>query len=148
MPGSRPDVILYYNGRAALVLDFKGPNCIREDHLRRCEASSVASARSKLPTKEKRTLFALASQDERGIVQQGVKYATITGAPCILFYDYDYLFAMEPTRALIEKEPNVLMDVVLRREAAKSTQGRLVELEDNHVSIFLKYVVKAVSQVA
>lgn len=139
MIGSRPDLILKYNGINALVLDYKGPNCIHEDELRRFGAPSAGSTKSP---------FSLAKQDERALVKQGVKYAQKTLAPVILFYDYDYIFALEPNQELLEEKPGVMLDVVLFREPAKSTGSQLINLEDNHVSVFLKYIVKAVSRVA
>lgn len=147
MPGSRPDLILSYNGKHALVLDYKGPNCIDESELKRFGASSVESARARL-SKKKKSLLEEANQDERALIQQGVKYGGSTRAPCIVFYDYDYLLAMEPTLDLFARKPNIMLDVVLCREAVKSTRSQLVELEDNHVSVLLKYIVKAVSKVA
>lgn len=94
--------------------------------------------------------MALAKQHERAIILQGTNYASKTNAPFVLFYDYDYIFAMEPTPDLIKKKPgeDVMLDVVLFREPAKSTESQLVDLEENHVTLFLKYIVKAVSRVA
>lgn len=139
MTGSRPDIVIKYNGRNALVLDFKGPNCIHEDELRKFDARSVESA--KVP-------LSLAKQDERALVQQGVKYAQKTHVPIVLFYDYDYIFALEPTRDLLDETPGVMLDVLLYQETEKSTESNLFRLKDNHVTLFLKYIVKAVSRVA
>lgn len=116
-------------------------------------ASSLESARSKLP-KGTNTLLhpSLATQDDRALIQQGVKYAIRSKAPYVIFYDYDFLFALEPPRELLKTPPNttanVLMDVVLFKEANKSTKSQMVQMQENHVSILLKYKLKAVSQAA
>lgn len=94
--------------------------------------------------------MAVAKQHERALILQGTQYALKTKAPFILFYDYDYIFAMEPTPDLIENRPDqdFMLDVALFREPAKSTEAQLIDLEENHVTLFLKYIVKAVSRVA
>lgn len=147
IPGSKADLTVTYNGVAALVLDFKGPNCIREQKLKSFGASSVSSAKAKLPPKAN-SLLSLAAENERALVLRGVQYAKETRAPYILFYDYDFIFAMEPTQELVSKKSGVLLDVVLFQEPAKSTRSQLVTLDENHVSMLLKYIVKGVARVA
>lgn len=154
MGGSEPDLVLTYNGRNALVIDYKGPNCIRQRALERMSAKNMNDAMSKLPKKIRTLLDAsLTARDDRALVQQGVKYAENTAAPYVIFYDYEHLFALEPTVQLVrETQPvaNVMLDVCLVKEDRnrKSTESQLVALEENHVSTLLKYIVMAVSKVA
>lgn len=91
-----------------------------------------------------------AKQHEQALVLQGTQYALKTKAPFVLFYDYDYILAMEPNPECLKKKSDLdfLLDVVLFKEPVKSTEAQLIDLEENLVTLFLKYIVKAVSRVA
>lgn len=160
---SRPDVIMKYNGNTILALDYKGPNCIHTGELQLCSATSVTDALKRLQQpqaeasdakKKGRPLKSPGDQANslcydrnvnqftRALLKQGLKYRVKFGAPVVVFYDYNNLMAMEPP-ADLKAGNQSLMDVVVCTESAKSTEGNLVKLPDNHVVVLLRYVLMA-----
>lgn len=160
---SRPDVIMKYNGKVILALDYKAPNCIYRKELELCSAPSVSDALKRLQQPQGEAAEAKkkgrpakspgdgskslcndknVNQFTRALLKQGLKYRVKFGAPVVVFYDYDHLMAMEPP-ADLKAGNNCLMDVVLCSESTKSTEGNLVKMADNHVSVLMRYVVMA-----
>lgn len=81
--------------------------------------------------------------ETKTLIKQGVKYQRQIGTGTIVVYDYDYLMIMEPPPDL-DAQSEQLMDVMLCREAEKSTEGNLVICQDNHVAVFLRCIVETV----
>ncbi|KAG8158408.1 hypothetical protein KVR01_011530 [Diaporthe batatas] len=151
--GSAPDLVFRYNGRDILALDYKGPNCINENELLSCCATSVGEAleaiRGKKASKRQQSDPSLVSgvnQWTEGLLKQGLKYASNRRVSTVLFYDYDYLLAMRPPRGLDRGNNLMLMDVTICPEYTKSTEDGLVAHSDNHAIVLLRYLIMAAQE--
>lgn len=155
---STPDIVIRYDDKPVVILDYKGPNCIFDDELAVCSAGTVDEARSKLGslrlkksrnrTKNYETLLAAMdiTLDTVVLIQQGVKYSKVFKTPTVLFYDYDTLLALEVPQDLHDRKPGVLLDATIWKETEKSTESSPVYSDNNHIAVLLYHVVRAVKR--
>lgn len=166
--GSTPDVIFKYNGHSILALDYKGPNCIIEDEILSCCAPSVEDALQILPapaqqapssskgkgkatvpesrSRKDPTIVSFTHRYTQALLKQGVKYSKKRDVSTVLFYDYDYLLAMQPPRGLRRGHNLMLMDVAICPERTKSTENGLIAHHDNHAVVLLRYIIMAAQE--
>jgi hypothetical protein len=155
---SRPDIVIRYDDKPVVIIDYKGPNCIFENELAVCSAESADDARSKLGSirlKKSRprtdpfeTLMAAndVTLDTVVLIQQGVKYSNIFKIPTVLFYDYDTLLALEVPKDLHDRKPGVLLEATIWKEAQKSTESAPVYSDNNHIAVVLYHIVRTVKR--
>lgn len=167
---SAPDVIFRYNGVQILALDYKGPNCIFEDEILSCCATSVQEALRSIPppaedapssskgkgkaaasrsrSNKNPTVVTSVHQFTEGLLKQGIKYSKKRRISTVLFYDYDYLLAIHPPEGLGHGNNLMLMDVEICPEYTKSTEHGLVAHPDNHAVVLLRYIIMAANECA
>lgn len=94
------------------------------------------------------SLVSAVDQRTQALLKQGIKYSQTWGVSTVLFYDYDYLLAIQPPPQLASGNNLTLMDVTICHEHTKSVESNLVVHPDNHAVVLLRYIIATASACA
>ncbi|KAL9049857.1 MAG: hypothetical protein Q9162_006973 [Coniocarpon cinnabarinum] len=144
----RPDLILEYNHRTILCIEYKGPNCINLKELSDAQASGPLDVKNKMGRTrpgdlfepglglDNDSLFRKKSIHEsmRNLVRQSVNYGPcVEEARFIAFYDYTHLLLLEVPKNSPRKEV-LNAYVVTESDHDKSTPRLPHQSPENHVA--------------
>ncbi|KAL9081346.1 MAG: hypothetical protein Q9159_007334 [Coniocarpon cinnabarinum] len=141
----RPDLILEYNHRTILCIEYKGPTCINLKELSDAQASGPLDVKNKMGRTrpgdlfepglglDNDSLFRKKSIHEsmRNLVRQSVNYGQ--EARFIAFYDYTHLLLLEVPKNSPRKEV-LNAYVVTESDHDKSTPRLPHQSPENHVA--------------